>query len=83
MKREQFFRRSRCLLHANAELSGGRSAVQALSRGVLQNTVKALNRNASDVLAPDSCSGSLESRYAHGEHREASADEDRAQYEQA
>src|SRR5512146_2646812 len=71
------FERHGCLWLANAELSCERSAVQALSRVALQNTVKALNRNASDVLAPDSCSGSLESRYAHGEHREASADEDR------
>ena len=46
----------------NAELSGGRSAVQARSRVVLQNTVKALSRNASDVLAPGRCSGTLGGR---------------------
>ena len=41
--------RSRSAWQPNAELSGGRSVVQALSRGVLQNTVKALNRNASSA----------------------------------
>lgn len=54
--------RAKLLELPNAELSSRRSAPRGAEQRALHDTLKTSNRNAPDVLAPDSCSGLLHGR---------------------